>query len=283
MVSFAEGAPCWADVMVGDLEAGKRFYGELFGWTYGPPAPPEFHGYTEAYLDGEKVAALAAKPDGRMPTVWNIYFAAPDAAAAVRRITEAGGRLVMGPMRIGEFGTMAMAADPGGSVFGIWQPAGDVGFGRQDEPGAYCWVENHTREPESVDAFYEEVFGFVGAPMPDDPEARLWSLHGEEPGVKTAVAARVVLGEPFPVEMPPHFLLYFRVADADAAAGTARRLGGRVHLEPRDSPYGRWAILADNQGARFAVLAPPRNPEAASGVSPARAKFESLGKAPAAG
>ena len=33
--TFAEGVPCWADAMLSDVEAGKRFYGELFGWTFG--------------------------------------------------------------------------------------------------------------------------------------------------------------------------------------------------------------------------------------------------------
>ena len=35
MAAFAEGEPCWVDVSLPDVEAGKRFYGELFGWTFG--------------------------------------------------------------------------------------------------------------------------------------------------------------------------------------------------------------------------------------------------------
>ncbi|MFD6948468.1 VOC family protein, partial [Streptomyces roseolus] len=35
------------------------------------------------------------------------------------------------------------------------------------------------------------------------------------------------------------------------------RLGGRVAEPPVDTPYGRIAVLHDNQGARFAVLAEP--------------------------
>lgn len=34
MAAFARSAPCWVDVQLPDLEAGKRFYGELFGWTF---------------------------------------------------------------------------------------------------------------------------------------------------------------------------------------------------------------------------------------------------------
>ncbi|MFC7219150.1 VOC family protein [Streptomyces polyrhachis] len=257
---YPEGAPCWADVALGDPAAGKRFYGELLGWTFGQPAE-SYGGYTEAYLDGAKVAALAAKPDGRMPTAWNIYFATPDLGAAAQRVTAAGGQLIAGPARVGGLGRALTAADPGGSVFGVRQPGGsdaDAGFERTGEPGSYCWVENHTREPRAVDAFYEAVFGYAPSESPQAPGHRLLSPRGSEPGAHTAVAGREVLGGLFPAEMPPHYLLYFRVFDADETAAVARRLGGRVQLEPREGPYGRWAILTDNQGARFAVLSHPR-------------------------
>ncbi|MGW8419044.1 hypothetical protein ACWGKP_34520 [Brevibacillus sp. NPDC055896] len=38
-----------------------------------------------------------------------------------------------------------------------------------------------------------------------------------------------------------------------ATADAATRLGGRVKEEPFSTPYGRVAVLTDNQGAAFAV------------------------------
>lgn len=32
--AFPEGVPCWVDAQLADVAAGKRFYGELFGWTF---------------------------------------------------------------------------------------------------------------------------------------------------------------------------------------------------------------------------------------------------------
>ena len=46
---------------------------------------------------------------------------------------------------------------------------------------------------------------------------------------------------------------YFAVADADDAVARASDLGGTVVRPPWDSPYGRMAVLADDQGAVFAV------------------------------
>jgi predicted enzyme related to lactoylglutathione lyase len=122
MAVFAEGTPCWLDVSLPDLEAGRRFYGDLFGWTF-PPGPGQA-AYAEARSEGRRVAGLVAKRDGRMPTAWGVYFATPDAAEAARRVVAAGGRMVREPLPVGRLGVVALAADPGGAVFGLWQSAG---------------------------------------------------------------------------------------------------------------------------------------------------------------
>lgn len=277
MVAWAEGVPCWADAMLPDLAAGRRFYGGLFGWTFTEGAAG-YRPYTWARLGGKDVAALVPKSDGRMPTVWNVYLATGDAAAATARIREAGGRVIVAPRWIDDLGVMATAADPGGAVFGLWQTGSHPGFARRDEPGAYGWTEVHTREPRVVDAFYRTVFGYEAAPVPGTegsapgageaaPGAEgpapgpkrpaqilLWSPRGEPADPGHAVAARVVMGEGPPAELPAHFLTYFVVADCDHVSRTAQRLGGRVLNGPEDTPYGRFAVLADNQGAVFAVI-----------------------------
>lgn len=264
MAAFAQSAPCWVDVQLPDLEAGKRFYGELFGWTFRAGDGP----YADALNDGALVAALAAKQDGRMPTAWGVYFATDDIAASVARIREHGGQVITDPVRAGRSGVLAQAADPGGAVFGLWQAGERKGFQKQNEPGSFCWTEVYTRQKDRVDAFYEDVFGFRSAD-PDDfgtggpgtaesgVDFRMWSPAGTEPGPDTAVGGRSVITDAFPAEMPSHFLSYFAVADCDASAETVKRLGGRVSEPPFDIPYGRMSVLQDDQGAVFAVLQPP--------------------------
>ncbi|EXU67216.1 hydrolase [Streptomyces sp. PRh5] len=284
MAAFAEGVPCWADVLLSDLAAGRRFYGELFGWTFQEIAT-DYGTFTRALLGGKDVAGLVPKPDGRMPTVWNIYFAAQDAAATAVRVREAGGRVITPPVWIDEFCVMATAADPGGAVFGIWQAGSHPGFARRGTPGSYGWTEVHTRQPRAVDAFYRAVFGYEmtpsvrpssaappappstapsappsGAPSaPPSAEGApadvvLWTRRGEPPDPRHAIGGRVVMGEEYPAVLPAHFLTYFVVADCDQTLRTARRLGGRVLKTAEDTPYGRFAVLADNQGAAFAVI-----------------------------
>ncbi|MFD4689087.1 VOC family protein [Streptomyces sp. NPDC058463] len=264
MAVFAQSAPCWVDVQLSDLEAGKRFYGGLFGWTFraGDGMP-----FADAFSDGKLVAALAAKQDGRMPTAWGVYFATDDILATVAGIREAGGQVITEPVRAGRAGVLAQAADPGGGVFGLWQAGDRAGFEKQNEPGSFCWTEVYTRQPERVDAFYEEVFGFQGTAL-DEPEGggddsdvlgrdfRMWSPAGSDPGPDTAIGGRSVITDAFPEMMPSYFLNYFAVADCVRTVETATRLGGRISAPPFDIPYGRMAVLQDDQGAAFAVLQP---------------------------
>ncbi|MFI1938568.1 VOC family protein [Streptomyces purpureus] len=264
MAAFAEGTPCWVDAQLPDLEAGKRFYGELFGWTFGEDPGAAYGHYTTAFKDGRRVAALAPKRDGRLPTTWGVYLATPDATALAARIEAAGGSMVMTPFPIGPFGVMALAADPGGAVFGLWQPGSHPGFELQNTPGSFCWAEVYTRHKEAVDAFYTSVFGYetrdIDAASEGDSEPidfRVWSPKGSKAADDTAIGGRSVINDAFPAEMPSHFLVYFAVEDCDATALAATRLGGRVTEPPFDTPYGRIAALIDNQGAAFAVLAEP--------------------------
>ncbi|WP_411113313.1 VOC family protein [Streptomyces sp. 029-5] len=263
MDAFAEGTPCWVDVSLPDLEAGKRFYGELFGWTFGRARGMDEGHYTVAFSGGKRVAGLIAKRDGRMPTVWTVYFATPDADALSERIRASGGQMVREPLTVGRFGVMALAADPAGAVFGLWQVSEDLGFEKTGLPGSFCWTEVYTRDKESVDPFYEKVFGFRGKDLPGDGvDFRLWSPAGSAPGSDGAIGGRSVMTDAFPAELPGHFLSYFSVDDCDETAAAVVRLGGRITAPPFDIDYGRMAGLLDNQGAYFAVLAEPtREPE----------------------
>jgi uncharacterized protein len=267
--TFAEGVPCWAAAMLSDVEAGKRFYGELFGWTFGEGEQGR-SGCTTAYADGRHAAGLFAKSDGRLPTVWNLYLATEDAAAAVARIRGAGGDVLTEP---GEDtgpsphpGTVvsSLAADPSGAVFGLMQPGVTGGFGIRGEHGTYVWSELYTHDTGAVDAFYAEVFGYGMRDLGDlagggeETGFMVWAAAGDPVDHDHAIGGRTVMDGAYPAEMPAHFLTYFAVDDCDAAAHTTVRLGGRVRHEPEETPHGRYAVLIDDQGASFAVLSVPR-------------------------
>ncbi len=77
---------------------------------------------------------------------------------------------------------------------------------------------------------------------------------------------------------PPHWLAYVGSADVDATVKQAKQLGAQVYVEPRDIPsVGRFAVLADPQGAIFAVFAPAgEHPDRASDPQPGEFSWHEL-------
>jgi predicted enzyme related to lactoylglutathione lyase len=62
------------------------------------------------------------------------------------------------------------------------------------------------------------------------------------------------LGSNMPTEVPAHWQTYFATADTDASVAAATAAGGQVIQPPQDSPYGRMATVADDQGATFSLI-----------------------------
>ncbi|WP_329591086.1 VOC family protein [Streptomyces sp. NBC_01362] len=244
-----EGTPCWADAMFADLDGAKSFYGDVLGWTFGESSS-EFGNYTQAYADGKAVAAVVPPMPGQEGhSAWCLYLASPDAEATAAKIRDNGGEALMDPMQVGDFGTMMLARDPSGVVFGVWQAGTHEGFEAQAVPGAFCWAEVFTREPEKSDAFFPAVFPYSMVKMADEHvDFRMYNL-----GDKT-VMGRMKMGDEFPPEVPPYLNVYFTVADCDAAVAKATERGGVLRFGPMTMPFGRFAALTDPQGAAFSVI-----------------------------
>ncbi|MDQ0989026.1 VOC family protein [Streptomyces sp. V3I7] len=244
-----EGTPCWADAMFTDIDGAKRFYGDVLGWDFGGAAS-EYGNYTEASVDGKAVAAVVPPMPGQEgQSQWCLYFSSPDAAATAAKIREHGGEVLMEPMEVGEFGTMCLAREPSGAVFGVWQPGTHEGFEAKGTPGAYCWAEVFTREPEKTDAFFTEVFPYTAKQMEDDAvDFRIFDVGDE------TVLGRMRMTDEFPPEVPSYINVYFTVDDCDEAVSKATGQGAVLRFGPVTTPFGRFAALTDPQGANFSVI-----------------------------
>ena len=247
--AWPPGTPCWVDLGVADIGKAKAFYTGLFGWDV-QEGPPESGGYCMAELNGRQVAGIGPKmgPD-EMPAAWTTYIASADADETAGKIREAGGQVVMEPMDVMDVGRMAIAADPGGAFFGIWQAGSHSGIQMANEPGALTWNENMSRDFAGNKAFYHSVFGYEYGDMSSEGFNYATADLGGSP-----VGGIGELDPNFPPEVPANWATYFGVADADAAVARAEELGGSVVRPAWDTPYGRMAVLADNQGAVFAVV-----------------------------
>jgi len=246
------GTPCWVDVSVDDVPKAIAFYRALFGWDI-ELGGPEVGGYSIAHQDGRIVAAVSPKmgaPDA--PSVWTTYLATDDADATAAKIKGAGGQLLAEPMDVMEEGRLAVAMDPAGAVFGLWQGEHTTGLGVATEPGALAWNEQMSRDFDGSKAFYQAVFGYGDQDMSSDGfKYATLMLDGQIVGGIGEYPADI------PAEVPAAWATYFAVTDTDVALAKVAELGGSVVEPASDTPFGRIGRVADNHGAVFALITPP--------------------------
>ncbi|MFC6067290.1 VOC family protein [Streptomyces ochraceiscleroticus] len=246
------GTPCWVSLMVHDLPATQDFYSALFGWEF-RPGPQQLGPYVRALSAGREVAGMGVLPPERQLSIaWTPYLASDDADAVTERIRACGGTVGVGPLDADHAGRMALASDPQGAVFGIWQGHTMKGTAVAGEPGTLAWNELVTPEAATAGRFYEHVFGFEteAADGPGGDDLTLCLKGRPVAGIHGA-------GNTLPQERGPHWTTYFAVSDTDAAARRVTELGGQVTGAPRNSPHGRLATVTDPEGAEFMVVQRP--------------------------
>jgi uncharacterized protein len=115
----ATGVFVWDELMTTDTEGAKRFYGDLFGWTF---RDEDMGGmtYTIARVGETDIAGLMARPEGfDAPPHWKAYIKVDDADATVAKAKELGATVIVEPTDIPDVGRFAVLQDPVGAVFGI--------------------------------------------------------------------------------------------------------------------------------------------------------------------
>jgi predicted enzyme related to lactoylglutathione lyase len=249
--AYAHGTPCWVDVTSTDIERTNSFYGALFGWE-AQDLGEEAGGYTMYRLGGKDVAAASPPMPGSqgIPPHWTTYIASDDADTTATKVRDAGGTVVVEPFDVFDSGRMAIAADPTGATFGIWQAREHIGAQLANEPGTQVWNECHSPDPERAAAFYADVFGCTGeaTDLGDPVPYRTLQVDGRS----VAGVWKLQEGE------PPNWTTVFSVAACDDTVAQARQLGAEVVVEPFDIPsIGRYAVVRDPVGAVFGVLSPP--------------------------
>jgi predicted enzyme related to lactoylglutathione lyase len=117
--------------------------------------------------------------------------------------------------------------------------------------GSFCWFELATSNQSAAKAFYTSLFGWTvdDSPMGPDEYYSMFKLGGQDAG-----AGYTLRADQRQHGVPPHWMVYVAVTDADAAAARARSLGATELAAAFDvMEHGRMAVLQDPQGATFCV------------------------------
>ena len=243
----AAGTPSWVDIGT-DVEGAKSFYTGLFGWETQDAGPPEETGGYGFFMKSGRMVAGYGPQQNPGPPAWAVYIAVEDADAVVRRIEDADGKAVAGPMDVMAAGRMAVCQDAEGAFISLWQAGEHKGAGLTGEAGSMTWVELNSRNVDAAKRFYPQVFGWEPVTHEGPMEYTEFMSGGQ------AVAGMMAMAPMVPAEVPPYWMVYFGTDDVDASVDKAGGLGAEILVPASDIPGGgRFAVLRDPQGAVFGL------------------------------
>ncbi|WP_116115012.1 VOC family protein [Austwickia chelonae] len=254
------GRPIWLDLMTDDVEGAKKFYGELFSWSFTDQGE-DFGHYQIISCGDHLVGGLMSsymgldgpteEPTG--PTTWTIYLRTVDLDAALSRTGASGAKVVFGPMTVADHGRQAMVVDPAGAHLGLWEPHRMEGFSLPLTPGTPVWFETLSTDLDKVIPFYRDALSWNISWMETPPgEDFRYVTNGAGEEACAGICDASAMLSP---EVPSHWRVYFGCADADETVRRVAELGGEVQSPPQDSPHGRFAQVTDPQGAVFMINA----------------------------
>lgn len=246
---YRPGTLSWVDLSTTDVDDAKRFYGELFGWTYDDQDAGGGAVYSMAKVGDDSVAAVNAQQEDErargIPPHWNNYVTVEDVDASAPRAAELGGSVHVEPFDVLTAGRMAVIADPTGAVLCLWTPRDNIGATRVNEPGCLTWNDCVTTDPDTARSFYEGLFGWRYEGM-GEGGTEYWVCYN---GDRTNGGLMKTPEE----GMPSFWYPYFAVENADDAKARVEALGGTPTMGPIEVPAGRFVVATDPQGAVFAL------------------------------
>ena len=141
-------------------------------------------------------------------------------------------------------------------MFAIWQANQHIGCRVKEETGAMYWNELLTTDRSAAADFYVAALGVEPGEVMQPHEYAMLQAGGVN-------VAGIMEITPDMGEFPPHWTVYFGVDSADETVAKAQSLGASVFVPPTDivpfegqPPIGRFASLADPQGAPFNIFQP---------------------------
>jgi predicted enzyme related to lactoylglutathione lyase len=250
--SHDPGTFSWCDLSTTDPGSGKQFYGGLFGWEFEDRPAGDGVVYTMCHIGGKAACAISALREEEraqgVPPHWNNYVTVDDLDARSQKAGELGGNAIVPPFDVLEAGRMAVVADPAGAVFCMWEPKESIGAEVVNVPGAMTWNELATKDFDGAKEFYAGLFGWRFDDVEGGPVPYSVIFNGDRSNGGIRQQGEMEAG------IPPNWVPYFAAASVDETASKAGELGGQVLMPGTDVPNGRFAAVADPQGAVFSIF-----------------------------
>jgi predicted enzyme related to lactoylglutathione lyase len=117
--------------------------------------------------------------------------------------------------------------------------------------GRFVWYDLMTTDPAAAPDFYRNVIGWTTTEWDGPMPYTMFQRDGD-----VQIGGIMQLPDEAQAQgAPPHWLVYIGANDVDATVDQAKQAGAETRVEPTDVPnVGRFAVLADPQGANFGTL-----------------------------
>ena len=236
---YHPGKFVWHDLLTTNQVAAQAFYGELFGWSFRKTGD-YIQIYNGDHLIGG-ILALQPKP-GDARTVagqWLAFLSVADVERSAETVKANGGKVINGPLALGERGRGVLIADPAGAHLMLLHASGGDPRDRQAAVGDWLWNEVWTLDVDPLVSFYTELGQYQDSLQGDDYVV-LINEGRWRAGVRR-IRQRAYAGRWVPV---------VRVKDPGVLLHKVEQLGGTVLLAPGETgASGDTALISDNSGA----------------------------------
>jgi len=237
----------WHNLVTGDGEAARKFYGGLFGWEFDVKDDGRYSVIT--YQGRNLGGILDTSKEGAVPKGghWLSAMSVPDLDASLSAVSKAGGKQLEAPTDVSGVGRVVTVEDADGAVLHLLSSV--HGDPPDVEPPVHTWLwhELLTNNADRALGFYEAAFGYRVESLKKNPSSEyrvLWSSGEARAGI---------VQNPFEKSRSA-WIPYVRVDDPAALAARVPELGGRVIVAPRpEVREGTLAVVLDPSGAPLAL------------------------------
>jgi len=245
----------WADLVTDDVPVARKFYAQLFGWTF-----QDLGNYTIAANDERPLCGMFQRPkpaDASAKPRWFGYLSVANVSRAERAVTKAGGKVLAAPQPMPKRGEQAVFTDPEGAVFGVVKSSAGDPPDFLPEPGDWIWVQLLSRDAKRAAAFYRAVGGYQV--VENTGTNRLLDYVLTSNGYARATVRTIPRAAE---QVKPTWLPFVRVKRVTESVAQAQQLGGKVLIEPNPERFdSKVAVIADPTGAAIGLLEWPEGLE----------------------
>ncbi len=248
----------WAELFTSDLDEAQEFYASVFGWTFETRGSRE-KPYTLIRNEGIPVAGMVRHPAAEgdaLQSRWVGLISVDDVDSRAARVREAGGSVLLDPVKLRGRGTVALVADAEGARFGLIASDSGDPPDVMPESGNWLWHELWAGSADSAADFYRQTVGY--SVKPTGRARGKIEQHLVAGGFPRAGVIQYRADG-----LPSAWLHYIRVDDIHDAVARVKKAGGTVLISPsREFRRGRAAVILDPMGAPLGIAEWPEEKRA---------------------